>query len=42
MDIKEMTVEQLKAQAYDYACEFNKIQQNIRILEAEIASRNKV
>ena len=39
MDITKMTIEQLKALAYDQMVELNIIQRNINSIENEIAKR---
>jgi len=40
-NIKTLTIEQLKALAYDQLVELERIQKNINILNQEIASRNQ-
>ena len=42
MDLKTLSVEQLKVLAYDQIILLNQTQSNIRVIEAEIAERNKV
>jgi hypothetical protein len=41
MDISKMTVEELKALAYDQIVLLNQTQTNLNILQAEIAKRAK-
>jgi len=41
MDIIKMSIEQLKALCYDQIVLFNQAQNNINIIQAEIAKRQK-
>jgi len=40
MNIKEMSIEQLKALAYDHVCNMNNSQNSLNMINQEIASRN--
>ena len=42
MNLEEMTIEQLKALAYDQIVAFNQAQANINLIQTEIAKREKV
>lgn len=42
MDIKKLTLEELKALVYDELAKVEQSQQNIRILNQEINERNKL
>lgn len=42
VDPKEMTVEQLKALAYDLISDITRIQNNLQIVNAEIANKQEV
>lgn len=41
MDLKTQTIEQLKSLAYDQIRELQRIQQNIALIEQELAEREK-